>query len=283
MNTNNLNMIGNFGANSVQNYSLGQSDQSAKQEAVEEKLIDFSFTSNQKEMVSEELNASTDYLGEIDEDGDGKVTDNELLGFLKSLFNKNKDEDLTGKLDSNGDGIITQEEVDAYNETNNGADEIAGEEVPAAPEEAETAEEEKDYLPELDTDGDGKVTEDEILSFIESKLNSDVPEEELVDISGEIDSNGDGIITQEELDSYNYRTQDITDKLDANGDGIITQEEIDEFNKANEAPEENFKDDNPEYITLPWSGHGEFTIGNDNPHIQYLKEEVNSEEVVEEL
>ena len=95
MNTNNLNMIGNFGANSVQNYSLGQSDQSAKQEAVEEKLIDFSFTSSQKEMVSEELNASTDYLGEIDEDGDGKVTDNELLGFLKSLFNKQFNEGIS--------------------------------------------------------------------------------------------------------------------------------------------------------------------------------------------
>lgn len=119
-------------------------------------------------------------------------------------------------------------------------------------------------MPELDSNGDGKVSDDEILGFIESKI--DGSSEDIEDISGEIDENGDGKITQEELDKYNYRTQDIKDQIDENGDGIITQDEVDNYNKGNEREEENISTQpelnisNPFGPSFKWEGDGTITI-----------------------
>lgn len=223
---------------------------------LEEQLIDFSFTENKMSEVEDILVSTEDYLPDMDSDGDGQVSKNEILEFFKSLFNKKEDKDLTGEIDANGDGKITQEEVDAYNKANPG-EELDKTDLEKIEELYD--EEEKDYLPELDANGDGKVSEDEIMGFLEGKIKGDKEEE---DISGELDANGDGIITQEELDDYNYRTQDIKDQIDANGDGIITQDEVDNYNKGNKGKEEDIPltPSNPFGPGFRWEGDGTFTL-----------------------
>lgn len=90
---------------------------------LEEQLIDFSFTENKMSEVDDILVSTEDYLPDMDSDGDGQVSKNEILEFFKSLFNKKEDKDLTGEIDANGDGIITQDEVDNYNKGNKGKEE----------------------------------------------------------------------------------------------------------------------------------------------------------------
>ncbi len=221
---------------------------------VEEQLINFSFSESKNAEIGDVLISTEDYLPDMDTDGDGQVTKNEIIEFIKSLFHKEENKDLTDELDANGDGIITQEEVDAYNKANPG-EELAKTDLEKIEELYD--EEEKDYLPELDANGDGKVSEDEILGFLEGKIKGDKEEE---DISGELDANGDGIITQEELDDYNYRTQDISGELDANGDGKITQDEVDDYNKKQKDDGSENSETTPNIPSFIWSGDGTITF-----------------------
>ncbi len=101
----------------------------------------------------------------------------------------------------------------------------------------------EDYLPDMDTDGDGQVIKNEIIEFIKSLFHKD----ENADLTDKLDANGDGVITQEEVDTYNKANpseeldktdletidevveeeeKDYLPELDANGDGKVSEDEI---------------------------------------------------------
>ncbi len=149
---------------------------------LEEQLIDFSFTENKMSEVDDILVSTEDYLPDMDADGDGQVSKNEILEFFKSLFNKKEDKDLTGEIDANGDGKITQEELDKYNYRT------------------------QDIKDQIDENGDGIITQDEVDNY--NKGNE--REEENISTQPELNiSNpfgpsfkweGDGTITIKPLD-----------------------------------------------------------------------------------
>ncbi len=65
-----------------------------------------------------------------------------------------------------------------------------------------------------------------------SKTSEDENQEaELNDVTAELDVNGDGVITDEEVEQYQKRksNNDKTNEIDANGDGIITDDEVNDY------------------------------------------------------
>lgn len=102
----------------------------------------------------------------------------------------------------------------------------------------------EDKTPELDANGDGIITPEEIDEYNKKQAE---------DKTSELDANGDGIITQDEIDEYNKKQAgDKTSELDANGDGKITQAEIDAYNMKQKIKEflENMNKSNPEIIDI---------------------------------
>ena len=139
MNVNSLN-VNVAGANQL---SEAKEDQEIKEEyALAEKLIDFASSGESMSEVEELLNSSEDYLGIIDSYKFGKIGINDLLNFIKSLFNM--DEDLTDKIDLNGDGKITQKELDEYNYKS------------------------QDIKDKIDANGDGIITQEEVDAYNEA-------------------------------------------------------------------------------------------------------------------
>ncbi|MEM8571831.1 MAG: hypothetical protein AAGG56_13135 [Pseudomonadota bacterium] len=85
---------------------------------------------------------------------------------------------------------------------------------------------------EVDMDGDGMVTQEEVDAFRDAKV-------------GEADTSGDGALSIEEFDDlYREFTRsqmvDLFQRLDANGDGVIGSEEMDRrFGNAVERMDRN--------------------------------------------
>ncbi len=82
----------------------------------------------------------------------------------------------------------------------------------------------KEFMKQADTDGDGKVSEEEIKAVKEAKFK-------------EADTNGDGTLSQAELETMkDTRKQAQKDKrfamLDSNGDGQISKEELSNAEKG---------------------------------------------------
>jgi len=86
----------------------------------------------------------------------------------------------------------------------------------------------EDKTKDIDTDGDGIITEEELEAYNERKEK---------DISDKLDRNGDGKITQDEIDRYNKEKKDKTKEIDTDGDGIITAEEVQAYYEATKAKE----------------------------------------------
>lgn len=94
---------------------------------------------------------------------------------------------------------------------------------------------EKDLMSEIDTDGNGKITQKELDEY-NKKTNKSNDEKNANannsddDLFNQIDSDHNGIITKDEFNNYKHSSNNLFSKLDKNGDGKITQEEIDEYN-----------------------------------------------------
>lgn len=104
-------------------------------------------------------------LAVIDTDKDGKITKDELVAFVQKRA-KDRVEVLFQKLDVNGDGFIT-------------ADEIQGRKI---------------KLEDVDADKDGKVSKDELVGFAQKKAKERAERR-----FKELDVNGDGFVTADEL------------------------------------------------------------------------------------
>lgn len=67
---------------------------------------------------------------------------------------------------------------------------------------------------ELDANGDGELTQDEMTAHRTAQFN-------------ELDSNGDGVLSTDELEArIAARAGKMVERLDANSDGVIGQEEL---------------------------------------------------------
>lgn len=98
---------------------------------------------------------------------------------------------------------------------------------------------------QLDTNGDGQVTKEEIAAaatarFVEVDTNGDgtlsaeelaaaserASEERVAKMIEKRDENGDGVLSQEEMQPDTDRTDRMFEKLDENEDGVISAEEF---------------------------------------------------------
>lgn len=119
-------------------------------------------------------------------------------------------------VDSNEDGSISSDELSTLNE------------------------EQQARLTQADSDGNGLISEDELLSQIADHIASkeqmkqgkpggmEMPsvEELLTQIMQDSDTDGDGVISAEEVSALDERQQEKLAQADTDGDGIITQEEL---------------------------------------------------------
>ncbi|WP_304545884.1 EF-hand domain-containing protein [Sulfurimonas microaerophilic] len=119
-------------------------------------------------------------------------------------------------VDSNEDGSISSDELSVLNE------------------------EQQARLTQADSDGNGLISEDELLSQIADHIASkeqmkqgkpggmEMPsvEELLTQIMQDSDTDGDGVISAEEVSALDERQQEKLAQADTDGDGIITQEEL---------------------------------------------------------
>jgi Ca2+-binding EF-hand superfamily protein len=151
----------------------------------------------------------------LDEDGDGLVTSEEVPEERKQLFDR-----LLSRADQDQDGQLTREEFMAVQE---GSQSRQGRRQGGG----------RRFDPErmferMDTNGDGKITRDEIPEQAPPMLER-------------LDSNGDGAITREELSNFRpgggrgqggrgqpENSDRMFERFDANGDGRITEDELPE-------------------------------------------------------
>lgn len=101
---------------------------------------------------------------------------------------------------------------------------------------------------ELDTNGDGQVTKEEIAAaatarFSEVDTNGDgnisaeelaaaserAKEERITKMIEKRDTNGDGVLSQAEMQPDTDRTDRMFERLDANDDGVISAEEFEQM------------------------------------------------------
>jgi Ca2+-binding EF-hand superfamily protein len=167
---------------------------------------------NAKDMVSQ-------IFKDLDTDGDGALSTDEVGKAGKHA------KDILGA-DTDGDGIVTQDELlsDITNKMNNGMMSLMGAMQPPSADDMANH-----IIDELDTDGDGQLSTDEI------SAGGDRAQRILKD-----DADGDGYVTKDELvagiqkNMSSNRAQSAggedsdksTDPADANKDGVVTMAEL---------------------------------------------------------
>ena len=92
------------------------------------------------------------------------------------------------------------------------------------------------HLLKADANGDGIVTQEELLSAITKKMNSGMmspigamqpPSADTIasEIIDDLDTNGDGVLSADEISKAGKNAQNILG-ADANGDGVVTKDEL---------------------------------------------------------
>jgi hypothetical protein len=124
----------------------------------------------------------------IDQDGDGKISKNELKAGMPSKGNGPSVEDIFSKVDTNQDGMIDQTEDKAAFE------QMRKNPPPGGPPDA--AKMATRLFKKADADGDGKITIDEL----SAALPNDTKGLSAQDLFNSVDSDDDGTISQSELE-----------------------------------------------------------------------------------
>jgi Ca2+-binding EF-hand superfamily protein len=130
-----------------------------------------------------------------------------LVGTQQQPSASNIASSIMDKLDTNDDGVLSTEEI--------GKSKKNGQKIL-----------------EADTNEDGTVTLDELLSDISKNMGNMPPMMQQPDASGiakhildELDTNGDGVLSSDEISKGGKRAQRILG-ADADGDGTVTMDEL---------------------------------------------------------
>ncbi|HZG27394.1 MAG TPA: EF-hand domain-containing protein [Ensifer sp.] len=132
--------------------------------------------------------------------------------------------------DINGDGTITKDELDIFYAPTSTAKLQTNLGITVTPTKEQQAEilqkaEEKDF--KLDTNGDGRITFEEMLQDANKKLEGEnvgsYPSVLNSDKLMMLDANSDGVVTRDE---YLASVTKAYKQVDTNGDGIISQQEM---------------------------------------------------------
>jgi Ca2+-binding EF-hand superfamily protein len=111
---------------------------------------------------------------------------------------------IMGKLDTDGNGALSTEEIGKSGKF-------------------------AKHLLKADADGDGVVTQDELLSDITKKMNNGIQPPSADDMAShildELDTDGDGALSTDEINAGGDRAQRILN-ADTNSDGIVTKDEL---------------------------------------------------------
>jgi Ca2+-binding EF-hand superfamily protein len=198
-----------IGANILYGYIGGYGQKSSGQisEEVAARIAKFDADGNGT-LNSEESDLSSERFSQADSNGDGSVTEKELLAMMQSfqlggpLFSENT-EDLAANIiaenDADSDGALSLEESEGY----------------------------EGQFTAADADGDGLVTKEELVAMMQSFKPGGPPpgvstEDLAANIIAENDADGDGALGLAE--SEGHEGQHIA--ADADGDGVVTKEEL---------------------------------------------------------
>lgn len=144
-------------------------------------------TIHQEEVTSEVVN---DHFQRLDEDGSGSISEQEAQSVTALSDN-------WSKFDKDGDGSLNKEEFTEYDQVTSAGDQVASagaqgeveEEIPATQHQEQATK--GDLVGQLDTDGDGMVSQQEGQAETRLAENWD-----------QYDQNADGMLDSQELDRF---------------------------------------------------------------------------------
>ncbi|XP_005109619.1 calmodulin [Aplysia californica] len=146
----------------------------------------------EKRVISEEEKKEIkEAFAILDDDGDGKLSLDEMKTLLQSqfmVFTDTQVEDAVRELDEDGSGSIEYDEFERYVIANN----------LSKPTAEEFGSEMKDAFEMFDTDNDGYIDAGEFKTFMQT-LGDKMTDDEVMEMMKEADQNGDGKIDYQEF------------------------------------------------------------------------------------
>ena len=139
----------------------------------------------------------------LDQDGDGKVTKDELTAAMPQDGKGPSVDDIFSQVDSNEDGYIDESENDAFLEKME-SQRPDGPPPGPPPGGADPSKMAEELFKKADTDGDGQITKDELAAALPQDGNGPSVD----DIFTDADTNGDGVISQSELEASMKKAQE---------------------------------------------------------------------------
>lgn len=201
--------VSGIGANFLYGYVGGyghkSADQISKEVAAKIEELD---ADGDRALSAEESDFSTKHFSQADSDGDGFLSEGELLAMMQSfqpglpppgVSIEEMAVNIIAENDADADGALSVEEVDGQ----------------------------KGRFSAADADGDGLVTKEELLAMMQSFQPGGPPpgvstEEMAANIIAENDADGDGALSLAESEGYEGQFS----AADADGDGLVTKEEL---------------------------------------------------------
>ena len=128
------------------------------------------------------LNSLGNEFSAVDQNGDGSISKAELANMVGGTL-EIQNRQVMKNLDVNGDGVISKDEyLGFYQGLGNSDDAADGLEMK--------------FL-QIDIDKDGRISEEEMMTFRRGNLDNDVD-----DLYSILDANGDNVVSRQEFDAF---------------------------------------------------------------------------------